>query len=211
VATKVCAVAAQPGHTKDLQSIQLERGLRIVDSPGVIFDLSFLEHQFTVLPPISGYGDHFRHNFDGYVVYSVLQAENKTAGYVQAFRNGCIEAADALLLSNHKYIPSVSFEDKVAKALRAYLRLVQRLDIQPPVYVALSLLRVAGYYMAVGNDFDPFDRKYIDRSELLLPEIAVEDLSKDPYIVLRPSFDMVWNAAGWPRSMNYYDDGSRKV
>jgi hypothetical protein len=35
---KVCAVAAQPGHTKDLQSIQLERGLRIVDSPGVIFD-----------------------------------------------------------------------------------------------------------------------------------------------------------------------------
>jgi hypothetical protein len=31
-------VAAQPGHTKDLQSIQLERGIRIVDSPGVVFD-----------------------------------------------------------------------------------------------------------------------------------------------------------------------------
>jgi nuclear GTP-binding protein len=35
---KVCAVAAQPGHTKKLQSVQLERGLRIVDSPGVIFE-----------------------------------------------------------------------------------------------------------------------------------------------------------------------------
>ncbi|KAI9438934.1 P-loop containing nucleoside triphosphate hydrolase protein [Lactarius indigo] len=35
---KVCAVAGQAGHTKELQSIQLERGLRIVDSPGVIFD-----------------------------------------------------------------------------------------------------------------------------------------------------------------------------
>lgn len=35
---KVCAVAGQAGHTKDLQSIQLERGLRIVDSPGVIFE-----------------------------------------------------------------------------------------------------------------------------------------------------------------------------
>jgi hypothetical protein len=34
----VCAVAAQPGHTKDLQSVQLERGIRIVDSPGVVFD-----------------------------------------------------------------------------------------------------------------------------------------------------------------------------
>ena len=38
IAMKVCAVASQPGHTKDLQSIQLERGLRIVDSPGVIFE-----------------------------------------------------------------------------------------------------------------------------------------------------------------------------
>ncbi|KAI0288760.1 P-loop containing nucleoside triphosphate hydrolase protein [Russula brevipes] len=36
--SKACAVAAQPGHTKELQSVQLERGLRIVDSPGVIFD-----------------------------------------------------------------------------------------------------------------------------------------------------------------------------
>ncbi|KAF5350010.1 hypothetical protein D9756_009114 [Leucocoprinus leucothites] len=36
--SKVCAVAAQAGHTKDVQSVQLERGLRIVDSPGVVFD-----------------------------------------------------------------------------------------------------------------------------------------------------------------------------
>lgn len=34
----MCAVAAQPGHTKELQSVQLERGMRIVDSPGVVFD-----------------------------------------------------------------------------------------------------------------------------------------------------------------------------
>ncbi|KAF9005046.1 P-loop containing nucleoside triphosphate hydrolase protein [Cyathus striatus] len=36
--SKVCAVAAQPGFTKDLQTIQLERGMRIIDSPGVVFD-----------------------------------------------------------------------------------------------------------------------------------------------------------------------------
>ncbi|KAH0835746.1 P-loop containing nucleoside triphosphate hydrolase protein [Lanmaoa asiatica] len=35
---QVCAVAAQPGHTKDLQTVQLERGLKIIDSPGVVFD-----------------------------------------------------------------------------------------------------------------------------------------------------------------------------
>jgi len=35
---KVCAVAAQPGHTKELQSVQLERSLQIIDSPGTIFE-----------------------------------------------------------------------------------------------------------------------------------------------------------------------------
>ena len=34
---KVCAVVAQPGHMKELQSVQLERDMWIVDSPGVIF------------------------------------------------------------------------------------------------------------------------------------------------------------------------------
>lgn len=35
---QVCAVAAQPGHTKELQTVQLERGIKIIDSPGVVFD-----------------------------------------------------------------------------------------------------------------------------------------------------------------------------
>ncbi|KAI6152723.1 P-loop containing nucleoside triphosphate hydrolase protein [Pisolithus thermaeus] len=36
--SKVCAVAAQAGHTKEIQTVQLERGIKIIDSPGVIFD-----------------------------------------------------------------------------------------------------------------------------------------------------------------------------
>ncbi|KAI0783164.1 hypothetical protein C8Q75DRAFT_785156 [Abortiporus biennis] len=35
---KVCPVAAQPGHTTSLQTVHLERGIKIVDSPGVIFE-----------------------------------------------------------------------------------------------------------------------------------------------------------------------------
>lgn len=41
---QVCSVAAQPGHTKDLQTIQLERGIKIVDSPGVVFDDDDFDH-----------------------------------------------------------------------------------------------------------------------------------------------------------------------
>ncbi len=36
--SKVCAVAARLGHTKEAQTVQLEGGLKIIDSPGVVFD-----------------------------------------------------------------------------------------------------------------------------------------------------------------------------
>lgn len=35
---RVCATAAEPGCTTDLQTVALERGVKIVDSPGVVFD-----------------------------------------------------------------------------------------------------------------------------------------------------------------------------
>ena len=41
---QVCSVAAQPGHTRDLQTIQLERGIKVVDSPGVVFDDDDFDH-----------------------------------------------------------------------------------------------------------------------------------------------------------------------
>jgi ribosome biogenesis GTPase A len=56
---KVCPVAAQPGHTRDLQSVQLERGIRIVDSPGVIFD-----------------DDHDGHDAKGVMLRNVVRVED---------------------------------------------------------------------------------------------------------------------------------------
>lgn len=34
----MCAVAAEAGFTKEMQSVQVERGVRVLDSPGVVFD-----------------------------------------------------------------------------------------------------------------------------------------------------------------------------
>ncbi|KZT32365.1 P-loop containing nucleoside triphosphate hydrolase protein [Sistotremastrum suecicum HHB10207 ss-3] len=46
---KVCAVAAEPGWTKEMQTIQVERGLKILDSPGVVFDDPSAESQNLLL------------------------------------------------------------------------------------------------------------------------------------------------------------------
>ena len=35
---RACSVASTPGHTKIMQEIMLDRGLRLLDSPGVVWD-----------------------------------------------------------------------------------------------------------------------------------------------------------------------------
>lgn len=179
-------------------------------SPGTLLDLEQLEERMPSLSLIPGYGTHSRHNFDGLLNYSVVRDTGSTVAYTQLFRNGCIEAVDTFLLTNasRRHIPSQSFEEKIARALGSYLRIMQDIGVQPPIYVALALLHVDGYYMAVNNYLDPMDVQRIDRSELLLPEIAIEKFGTQPYAILRPLFDMVWNAAGWPRSMNYDEEGN---
>jgi len=178
-------------------------------SPGTLFDLAELEERIPNPLLIPGYGTHYRHNFDGILHYAVVRDTGSTVAYTQFFRNGCIEAVDTFLLSsnNRPSIPSREYEEKIAKTLGSYLKVMQDIGLQPPVYVALALLHVDGYYMAVSNSIGTMDVQPIDRSELLLPEIAIENLGNHPYAILRPLFDMVWNAAGWPRSMNYDEEG----
>ena len=51
-------------------------------------------------------------------------------------------------------------------------------------------------------------RKYvIDRDTLLLPEVIIWEYKNDASEFLHPIFDAVWNATGWPRSMNYNEAG----
>ena len=49
----------------------------------------------------------------------------------------------------------------------------------------------------------------IDRNDLVIPELMLEELNDDPAKVMKPIFDAVWNASGWPRCMNYDNDGNR--
>ncbi len=49
----------------------------------------------------------------------------------------------------------------------------------------------------------------MDRDRLLLPEVLLEDYRVDLSGALKPAFDSVWMAAGWPRSANYDAEGRR--
>jgi len=94
--------------------------------------------------------------------------------------------------------------------LEEYLSFERYLEIEPPIFVMLSLLAVRGYEMGVDESVFPFpmDAGYpVDRDDLLCPEIVVEDYESKAADILRPAFDAIWQAAGWGRSMNYDKSG----
>jgi hypothetical protein len=47
----------------------------------------------------------------------------------------------------------------------------------------------------------------VDRDDLLLPDVMVDEFGQQPATVLRPALDAIWQAAGWRRSFNYNKDG----
>ena len=87
--------------------------------------------------------------------------------------------------------------------MNKYLSGLIKLGVDLPLWLGVSLLGVKGYLLAVdyhiwGDSIHP-----IDRHELIVPEIRVEDTSIAVARILRPAFDSIANACGFRRWMSY--------
>jgi hypothetical protein len=176
------------------------------------YDLAAAVKDVTRLFPIyssSIHGNHY--NFDGYLTYSQFAKSSSAHSYLQIFRNGIIEAAEAFMIRDqdgNRLIPSQAFEKELVAALPRLLQIQKMLGVQPPILVMLSFQGVSGSVMAVDRSRFMFEEAHpVDRDALILPEIMLESFECDASQVLKPLFDLVWNAAGWPRSMNYDKNG----
>jgi hypothetical protein len=156
------------------------------------------------MPCLNG-GASYRYNIDGIVSY-LNETNGKTQSYTQLFRNGIIEAVDSTWLEpfeGKKLIPSTYIEQKLIESLTSYLDLFRKLSIEPPIFVFLNLLGVKGYYLSVNQHFVTLERQLIDRDDLLLSENIIENLDTEVALILKPCFDSLWNAGGFPRDLNY--------
>ena len=157
--------------------------------------------------PIGTYERYSRYNFDGLLISNSYSENQTSRTYLQIFHNGSIEAVSEIDTRTRKLIPSVWYERELIDAVNRYLFLLQKLEVQPPFVVLLSLTGVKGFKMAVDSYRHSFEGQPIDRDVLINPEIIIEQFEGEKSQILRPIFDMVWNAAGWPRSMNYDENG----
>jgi len=131
--------------------------------------------------------------------------------YTQLFRTGVIEVVNGKILA-HEYegrrvIPSIAYEQYLFRYLPRCFKHLSELGCTAPVAVALSLLDTQGLEMGV--DSFGFEQGYPIMSDtIILPESLVEDLSMPPGKILKPLFDLVWNACGLPSSKNFDSDGN---
>jgi Schlafen, AlbA_2 len=146
---------------------------------------------------------HRRFNLDGLLYYHYLKfGEGGPGNYTQAFRSGAVEAVDSWMLQAgrpSKVLPAIDIESSLSECLGGCLRTLRELGVSPPVFVLPSLLGVRGLTINRDGEASPG----VDRDDLLLPDLLVEDFHTDAATLLRPAFDAMWQAAGWMRSFNY--------
>jgi hypothetical protein len=179
--------------------------LTITDVQAAVDLATLANGQQEHLRPLRGNGWNTRVNFDGAVAFNPGRQGEPPWSYTQVFRNGAIEGVDAYTLrtdASGAKIPSTSLEAALIGAFEMYLALMRDLDISAPFVVATSYLGVRGFEMAVNPRY--FESGYaIDRDDLLVPETLVEDLEQPADRLLKPQLDALWNAVGFPASVNY--------
>ena len=163
------------------------------------------------IPLASDSFNKITHNFDGMYSNYHSAREGYSSSYLQLFRNGCIETVTADLTSereNEKLFYATLFEKGVIEALKRFQILQQHFGIEPPLVIMISLLGLKGYEIVeLRRRFNP---TRIDRNELIVSEVVVEDFNYEPDQVMRHAFDTIWNAAGGRQSMSYDEQGQWK-
>ena len=158
--------------------------------------------------PLNGYASTQRHNFDGWM--SSSSDNGLSNSYAQLFRDGSIETVDARMLHPEgRSIPIDLLETEVIDVVSKYLALLGQLGVDPPIVLMLTLMGVQGYTIPPPNAWGL--KHPIDRDVLLVPAVEVERLDLDVPHVLRPAFDAIWQAGGYPGSQNYDENGTRRA
>jgi hypothetical protein len=185
---------------------------------GSKFDAKQLyNREWTKLYPIGGMGASPRVNFDGLVVWTATGNDMETKSYVQVFRNGIVEAVTCsafgapgtLFGEATGRLASEEFEQDILKALPLHFEYLNGLGVEPPYILAMSLHGVKGYHLSAGFILGDLDVPHtLERNDLIIPEIIIESTDNLNFeAVLKPMFDSIWNAAGWPASQNYDASG----
>jgi hypothetical protein len=159
------------------------------------------------IPIINGRPAIYRINLDGILV-TIPYQNGITGWYSQLFRNGILESVDSLSIrpegERTKYIYGNHIENILIETCNGYFRLINDIYTEPPFIIFITLMNILGYSVIRGHNPGLELIGTIDRNNLYLPEIIVENIDeRTAEVSLRPIFDSIWNAGGWAQSPSY--------
>ena len=162
----------------------------------------------TMPVPLGSRGTNSGVNLDGLFIYSGPSLD-KSHGYGLLFRDASIEGVKQLSVKDGvPYIAGGIFENDVVSTLKLYLQTCTQLDAGFPIYVGLSFCNAKGCTLNHdGGGFWTSNGLALPEDVIVLPECIIESEASDITKVLKPIFDMVWNAFGYARSDKYNQKG----
>lgn len=179
-----------------------------------VYDLTYFKNDITKLVPLGGGNRDHRYNLEGIISYSSSHDRLHYDSYIQFYRNGIIETVNSTILKPYDgkllipSVPTLNFERQIIDYYKKYCKIIEDINIEIPIFVFLSFVDVKGYIMESSKVRLRYNVDTIDREVLMLPEIVLEDYNFHPEQQLKPLFDMVWNACGFEKSLNYGNDGT---
>lgn len=172
-------------------------------------DLQHLEAQTDKGWVMNGVGQNHRSTFEGFVTFNGRATADS---YTQVFRSGIIEAVDGTTLNDvtedRSQLPTLTYEQRLLEYLPRCFDILQRLGIMPPIAVAVTFVNVRGLRMSIDRrDFGKFHPS--SQNHVIPPEVVVNNFEEMPSRILKPLFDQVWNAYGYPESRSVDPEGNR--
>ncbi len=144
---------------------------------------------------------------------------SKNDGYCQLFFNGAVETVSSDIIRGSwgkrvsggvGGIASFKYEQDVIQAVTCYLKGFKELQVSAPLAISMALLGCRGSFLHVNERLMSDNGGTIDRDVAILPDVVIESLDVEVSKAIKPAFDALWNACGFPGSFNYDDRGDWK-
>jgi hypothetical protein len=168
---------------------------------------AWMAERWHELSPLEGAACDRRFNFDGFLSCEVEYGGQPTGRYLQLFRSGTVEVVGNEYLAPQRgsLLINPDFEEVVMTQALRFLNLQREGGVDPPIVILLTFVGMKGYSPMLGPGGHP-----IDRPILALPEVLIQDYDSDVAALLRPAFDVIWQAMGVRGSPHYGPDGKRR-
>ena len=177
--------------------------------PAKRVEFSLAQKEAGLLRPLNTAINSTTFNFDGLLVFDYSNDPGTAHSYLQLFRSGIVETANARILRNKK-AQIVTLEKGMLTAIPRYLTILNTLGVDLPLIVMVSLVGVSGCNIAVKHPHDLYDGIHpIDRENLLIPEVLMESFDVNVDEKIKPIFDAIWNAFGFSETPNYDSVGKK--